>query len=381
MKMPMTPSDEAIVQGEGAKEDGVIIGMSGGVDSSVASLLLKQQGFTVIGLSLITHDRGMEAVADARAVCRRLGQELIVVDVRDSFRESIVHDFVDAWLAGLTPNPCVRCNPAIKFKTLLDTADQYGFRSVATGHYACVRRHPGSGRLALAKTDSGQKDQTYFLYRLQQEQLARLIFPLAGLSKPEVRRIAADYGLEGEQGTALAEKPDSQDICFIPEQDYLGLIRDEIVRRDLDDAQKVLEPGPIVDLQGRTIGRHKGLLAYTIGQRKGFDVKTTERLFVAARNFHDNTLVVAPFDHVLKQKIQVESVVYSGIGQFEDGQRAAARVRSSAQPAACRVFNSTDQTLTVLFDQPVAAPAPGQSCVFYDEGMILAGGIIADSTD
>lgn len=369
-----------MIQGD-LKQNGVVIGMSGGVDSSVASLLLKQQGFAVVGLYLITHDRGMEAAADARAVCRRLGQELIVVDVRDSFRESIVNGFVDAWLAGLTPNPCVRCNPEIKFKALLDTADQYGYRHVATGHYASVRRHPGSGRLALAKTDSGQKDQTYFLYRLQQEQLARLIFPLAGLCKPEVRRMAADFGLEGEQGTALAEKPDSQDICFIPDQDYLGLLRDEINRRNLAGARNLLEPGPIVDLKGQIIGEHKGLLAYTIGQRKGFDVRTTERLFVISRDLHTNTLVVGPFAQVLKQVIQVESVVYSGIGQFAEGQRAMARVRSSAQPVSCRVYTNVDQSLTIRFDQPVSAPAPGQSCVFYDEGMILAGGIIAASVD
>ncbi|MDW7656684.1 MAG: tRNA 2-thiouridine(34) synthase MnmA [Bacillota bacterium] len=377
----MTTSDEATLKYDHLKQSSVIIGMSGGVDSSVASLLLKQQGFTVVGLSLVTHDRGMEAAADARAVCRRLGQELIVVDMRDSFQESIVHDFVDAWLAGLTPNPCVLCNPTVKFKTLIDTADRFGFRHIATGHYASVRRHPDSSRLALAKTDSGQKDQTYFLYRLQQEQLARIIFPLDGMSKPEVRRLAAEYGLEGEQGTALAEKPDSQDICFIPDQDYLGLLREEIVRRGLDDARKHLEPGPIVDVHGQIIGTHKGLLAYTIGQRKGFDVKTTERLFVIARHFSTNTLVVGPFEHVLKQTIQVKSVVYSGIGNFDEAQPVTARVRSSAQPAACRVFNNRDKSLTVRFDQPVASPAPGQSCVFYDRGLILAGGIITESAD
>lgn len=372
--MPMTP-DCAGHCNNGVK-NGVMIGMSGGVDSSVASLLLREQGYHVTGLFLITHDDYSLALADATAVSHRLGQELLLLDVRERFRELVVGSFVDAWRTGRTPNPCVLCNPAVKFAKLLDTADRSGCPCVATGHYASVRRHPQSGRLALAYTGAGQKDQTYFLYRLTQEQLARLVFPLAGLNKARVRELAAAAGLTGKEGTELADKPDSQDICFIPDQDYLALLRREFSRRGLKDACRLLEPGPIVDAQGRVIGEHKGLLAYTFGQRKGFDVKTTERLFVLDRIFATNTLVVGPYAQVLRREIHVKEVVYSGVGQFEQAQAVTARVRSSAKPVACRVFSLPDHSLKVCFDQPVAAPTPGQSCVFYDDEMILAGGLI-----
>ena len=225
--MPMIPDRG------GHSKKSVIIGMSGGVDSSVASLLLREQGYHVTGLFLITHDDYSLALADATAVNHRLGLELLVLDVRERFRELVVGPFVDAWRTGLTPNPCVLCNPAVKFAELLVAADRSSCPFVATGHYASVRRHPQSGRLALAHTGAGQKDQTYFLYRLTQEQLARLVFPLAGLSKARVRQLAAAAGLTGKEGTALADKPDSQDICFIPDQDYLTLLRREFSRRGL----------------------------------------------------------------------------------------------------------------------------------------------------
>ncbi len=353
----------------------VVVGMSGGVDSSVASLLLQQQGFDVTGLTLVTHDGAQAAIDDAAAICRHLGIEHIVADVRRIFQERVIDDFVDAWVNGLTPNPCVRCNPSVKFSILQEQAGRLG-GLMATGHYAAVEKIEQTGRLALTMTDSGQKDQTYFLYRLSQEQLSRLIFPLRHLKKDDVRSLAAAAGLAGGDRQALADKPDSQDICFINDRNYIRLIRDEVERRGMTDAARLLKEGPILDMDGREIGRHSGLLAYTIGQRKGFDVRTTERLFVIKKDAARNALVVGPYTAVLQETIMVSDVVYSGLASFQPGQACLARVRSSAQPVACRVFPQTDDRLAVHFSKPVAAPAAGQSCVFYANGIILAGGLI-----
>ncbi|MEA4888299.1 MAG: tRNA 2-thiouridine(34) synthase MnmA [Clostridiaceae bacterium] len=354
----------------------VLLGMSGGVDSSVASLLLRRQGWQVRGLTMITHDGGFAAAEDARAVCDTLSIPLLVVDVREAFRRLVVDDFISAYLMGLTPNPCIRCNPAVKFSLLIREADRLGCSAIATGHYAGIRRNPATGRLALLKTPSGRKDQTYFLHRLDQSQLNRLTFPLEGLQKPAVRQIAAEYGLSGQDGSSLAVKPDSQDICFIPDGNYTDFIRRELLRHGPSDALKLTEPGKTVDINGKTIGSHQGLIHYTVGQRKGFQVRTTDRLFVIGMELSSNTLIVGPYEQVLKKQIRVGEIVYSGAESFKAGDRLLARIRSSAREMPCQVEPEPDGDLAVTFEQPVSAPSPGQSCVFYDRDLIMAGGII-----
>lgn len=352
----------------------VVVGMSGGVDSSVACFLLLEQGYTVIGVSLLTADNGQQAMEDAAAICRQLKIEHVILDIRQEFRQLIIADFVKAWLAGLTPNPCVSCNQQIKFFWLSQYAAKRGATYVATGHYATVRRQ--EGRLGLVRTSGDQKDQTYFLYRLSQEQLSRLIFPLAGQNKQEVRRLAQATGLLDSRGEAVADLPDSQDICFI-DTSYLDFLKQEISATGPASARKFLAEGDVVNQAGELIGRHKGLLAYTLGQRKGFEVKTTERLFVLERDFANNCLVVGPHAALAKEKITVSDLVYSGTAHFTAGQQVQAKVRSSARLADCQVWPAGPDRLEVTFDQPVMGPTPGQSCVFYSsQDLILAGGVI-----
>lgn len=354
----------------------ILVGMSGGVDSSVASLLLQRQGWHVTGLTLATHDGSWSAVADARAVCAQLGIELIVADVRERFRRLVIEPFQEAWLGGLTPNPCIRCNPWLKFAVLLEEAARLGCTALATGHYAAICRHPQSGRLALARTQSGEKDQSYFLSQLTQQQLAMLVFPLAGLEKQAVRQIAAEAGLVGSDRSQLAVKPDSQDICFVPDGDYAALLYQNIAQNRPAEAVRLFEPGPVADESGQIIGCHRGLIHYTIGQRKGFSVRTTERLFVIALQPERQTLVVGPFARVLQSRIRVIEIVWSGASSFIPGQVLHARVRSSAKPVPCRVQPGIDGALDVHFAEPVAAPTPGQICVFYEQDLIMAAGMI-----
>ena len=356
----------------------VLLGMSGGVDSSVAAFLLQQQGWQVCGVSLLTNDATLPSLKDAQALSGQLGISWELADVRPEFRKVIIQDFIDAYSHGRTPNPCILCNPLIKFATLGAIADRLGCQAIATGHYASIRKIAASGRLALTKTTAGLKDQTYFLYRLDQQQLARLIFPLTGMDKPDVREIAARAGLAGSSGSDLSQKPDSQDNCFIPDGDYSAFVSRELEKSGLAAEISLTKPGIVVNTSGQPIGTHNGLIHYTIGQRKGFSVQTTERLFVIGRNYATNTLIVGDYQGVMRNEIKVVEPVYSGLEQIESGERLEARIRNSAKEVPCSVFPGIDGSLRVVFDQPVAAPAPGQSCVFYRNDMIMAGGFIAD---
>lgn len=357
----------------------ILLGMSGGVDSSVAAFLLQQQGWEVNGLSLLTDEATRSSIQDAEAISRQLGITWELLDIREKFRQLVVDDFIKAYTSGRTPNPCVVCNPLVKFNALLAAADRLGCVAVATGHYASIQRVGATGRLALAKTEAGLKDQTYFMYRLSQEQLAKIIFPLAGMDKPAVRAIAAQAGLTGSHGSDLARKPDSQDCCFIPDGDYASYIESVLQQTGDPAMQQLTKPGIVLDTSGHPVGTHKGLIHYTLGQRKGFQVQTTERLFVIDRDPVKNTLTVGPFTAVLRQEIKVIEPVYSGLAAIQPGERLEARIRNSAQEASCRVYPQHDGSLQAVFDQPVSAPAPGQSCVFYRDGLIMAGGFIASN--
>ncbi len=442
MHMIISP-DSQTQTGHNHRKRRVLLGMSGGVDSSVACFLLKEQGYDVVGLTLLTNPRSDEHLDDVKAICRQAGIKLIVADVRQSFKTLIIDDFIRSYAQGHTPNPCVLCNPAIKFSVFIEAADANDCDFVATGHYAAIQKHPETGRLTLTRTDAGLKDQTYFMYRLTQEQLSRVIFPLSGWQKKTIRQKAASLGLIGHQGSDLASKPDSQDNCFVPEAGYAEFIRTELEKNGPHEWLNLLEPGPVKNTQGETIGTHRGLIHYTIGQRKGFQVKTTDRLFVLGKDPGRNALIVGQHHQVMRQKILVTDPVYSGLDAIKTGQQLQAKIRNSANPKPCRVYpvhNMTDETpdglfsgseaannssaidhasdkkqsleetssdaalktasdktasaavkagkasndegspaaLLVVFDESVPAPAPGQSCVFYDGDYIMAGGFISD---
>lgn len=361
---------------------GVLLGLSGGVDSAVAALLLKRSGHTVRTLYLLTDDSGAQAAEDAAQLARQLDLPFEVRDVRKTFAETVVTAFVRAYAAGRTPNPCVLCNAEIKFAGLLAAADEQGCRRIASGHYAAVQRHPVSGRIALRRGVAGVKDQTYFLYRLSQEQLQRLILPLAERSKDEVRALAASSGLRSSGGLSLAAKPDSQDICFLPAGDLFAWLENAIRRRDLPDERALLEAGPVLDAEGRLLGRHDGLLRYTFGQRKGFDVPTTERLYVLGTDPSRRVLIVGSRGQLRRRTVDLDDVVYSGAEVLLPGSRVLGRIRSSRQAAPATVAASGDDRLSLRFDAPVSAPAAGQSAVLLDEaGFVLAGGVIQGSAE
>lgn len=373
----MTPTNPALAADSPGR---ILLGMSGGVDSSVAAFLLRQQGWEVIGLTLLTHDGGRETAEDASSVCRQLGLEWHLADVREKFAQIVIKDFIEGYLAGRTPNPCIICNPAIKFVTLYEEAERLSCSAVATGHYAAISRNPENGRLALMKTESGLKDQTYFMYRLNQDQLSRLIFPLSGLDKASVRQIAAQAGLLGSKGSKIAEKPDSQDNCFIPNGNYAEYIEKSLTNSTYAAGIKQINPGPVINMSGQQIGTHQGLIHYTFGQRKGFQVQTTERLFVVGKIPATNSLIVGLHDQVMRSQIRVREMVFSGLAALNPGERLEARIRNSAREVPCTVFPEGENQCRVEFDQPVSAPAPGQSCVFYRNSLIMAGGFIAEES-
>jgi tRNA-uridine 2-sulfurtransferase len=358
------------------KKQRVLVGLSGGMDSAVASLFLKEKGYAVTGLFLVTHDEALEKVDSIRALCQRLAFPLVVADVRDRFKKTVIDHAVEAWFQGLTPNPCTWCNANMKFKVMMEEADREQCALIATGHYASVKKMD-TGRLALCRTQSGNKDQTYFLYRLTQEQLARLVFPLANHQKDEIRKKVSSDPILREDGQSLVDLAESQELCFLPDKiHYTDVLRREAKKRGMNLAQAGLAPGPMVDREGHLVGAHKGLAYYTIGQRRGLAVPAGQRLFVIEKHRTSNTLVVGSYEHVLRQSIRVRSLVFSKIPAFQEGQKLQARIRSMAPNVPCRVYPQHDGTVHVIFDQPIAAPAPGQSCVFYDSDCIASGGII-----
>lgn len=352
----------------------VVVGMSGGVDSSVAAYLLKEQGYNVIGVTMqIWQDEdpsaveenggccGLTAVDDARRVCDTLGIPHYVMNFRDEFKRTVIDNFVSEYLVARTPNPCNRCNRYVKWEALLHRSLEIGADYIATGHYSRIEQL-SNGRYAIVKSATDKKDQTYALYNLTQEQLSRTLFPVGDYEKDQIRAIAEKIGL------AVAHKKDSQDICFIPDNDYERFLNETGV--------SLPKPGNFVDRSGKVLGQHKGIHCYTIGQRKGLGISAEHPLFVCDIDIDKNEVVLGKNEDVFGYTCICSELNHMGIERFEDGQIVAAKIRYSASPQACKVTYLDDDTLKCDFLEPVRAITPGQAIVFYDGNVVLGGGLI-----
>jgi tRNA-specific 2-thiouridylase len=356
----------------------IVVAMSGGVDSSVTAALVKLSGYDAVGVTLQLYDHGAaiqrkgaccagQDIKDARAVAGRLGIPHYVLDYEDRFSQSVMEDFADTYLAGATPIPCVRCNERVKFRDLLDVARDLGGAAMATGHY--IRRVEGPSGPELRRARDASRDQSYFLFSTTREQLGYLRFPLGDMPKDEVRRYASALGL------VVAEKPDSQDICFVPEGKYASVV--ERLRPGASD------PGEIVHVDGTVMGTHPGVIHYTVGQRRGLGVATGDPLFVVRLDATNRRVIVGPREALMVGRIRLKETSWIGAGTLEAAARAGApvavKVRSTRPPRPARL--DWDGALAVMLDAPEEGVAPGQACVFYspDDGhdRVLGGGWIA----
>ncbi|MCH4154593.1 MAG: tRNA 2-thiouridine(34) synthase MnmA [Mageeibacillus sp.] len=341
-----------------------LIAMSGGVDSSVAAFLAVSSGYEAIGSIMRLIDKNSDDENDARSVSEKLGMDFVAFDFRKEFRQSVISRFIDEYRRGRTPNPCIYCNRSLKFGLLTDECDRLGAGYIVTGHYARVVFDGNSGRYLLLKGKEAAKDQSYVLYNLTQEQLSRVIFPLGELRKEAVREIAA------ARGFVNSRKKDSQDICFVPDGDYAGFIRSE--------SGLVFEPGNYVTASGEILGTHRGIINYTIGQRKGLGVALGHPVFVTGIRPNTNEVVLGPEKDLMKDVIYADEFnwIFCDSNRLPGVIRCCARIRYHAAEQPCTVTPTGDSTVRIVFDAQQRAPTPGQSVVLYDGDCCLGGGTI-----
>ena len=353
----------------------VVVGMSGGVDSSVAAFLLKEQGYEVIGVTMQIWQEeddqtveenggccGLSAVEDARRVAGTLGIPYYVMNFRREFKEHVIDYFVQEYLNGRTPNPCIACNRFVKWEALLDRSLKIGADYIATGHYARVEQLP-NGRFAIRNSVTAAKDQTYALYNLTQEQLSRTLMPVGDHTKEEIREIAERIGLP------VAQKKDSMEICFIPDHDYAAFIE--------KTAKQVPPAGNFVDQDGTILGRHRGITHYTVGQRKGLNLSMGRPVFVTEIRPETNEVVIGDERQVFSDSLvcsNVNSMVVGGLHGVE--MEAVGKIRYSHKGAPCRLRELPDGRVECRFETPQRAVTPGQAAVFYQEDHVVGGGTI-----
>ncbi len=352
----------------------VVVGMSGGVDSSVAAYLLKEQGYDVIGVTMqIWQDEdsctieenggccGLSAVEDARRVAAQLDIPYYVMNFKKEFRTQVMDYFVQSYLEGRTPNPCIACNRYVKWESLLKRSMDIGADYIATGHYARICRTE-EGRYAVRNSVTAKKDQTYALYNLTQDQLAHTLMPVGEYTKEEIREIAEKIGIR------TASKPDSQDICFIPDHDHGAFI-------ERDTGKKVPE-GNFVTADGKILGRHQGIIHYTVGQRKGLSLAMGHPVFVTEIRPETNEVVIGEAEDVFTDRLICGNVNYMAFGDLKEPRRVMAKIRYSHGGAPATIQQIQGDKILCVFDEPVRAVTPGQAAVFYDGDLVACGGEI-----
>ena len=346
-----------------------LVAMSGGVDSSVTAHLLAGQGYALQGVTMALYRRATDGAcgsasdaADAARLCARLGFPHETIHLEDAFEQAVIAPFAAAYVRGETPNPCILCNRHLKFGALYRRATELGCDGIATGHYARVRREEATGRYLLCKAACPEKDQSYVLYMLPQEVLARVRFPLGEMSKQQVRAYAREHGLES------ATRPDSQDICFVPDGDYAAFLRRE--------CGVACPPGNFVDEQGRVLGQHRGVIAYTVGQRKGLGLSLPAPLYVLRKQAENRQVVLGPAERLLSDTLTARDCNWIAFDAPPATFRAAAKARYRQAESPCTVAALPDGRVRVTFDTPQRALTPGQAVVFYDGEVVLGGGTI-----
>ena len=351
-----------------------LIAMSGGVDSSVAAFLTQQEGFDCIGVTMRLYDNApddgcdantccsLEDVEDARSVARRLGMPFYAFNFKADFREKVIEKFIHCYECGLTPNPCIDCNRHLKFDHLLRRGMELGCDYVVTGHYAQIRQDGQTGRYILYKAADASKDQSYVLYSLTQEQLAHTRFPLGGLSKAQAREIAE------AQGFVNARKHDSQDICFVPDGDYVAFMQRH--------TGKDYPSGDFLDVNGNVVGHHQGAVRYTLGQRKGLGLAMGAPVYVYAKDMEKNTVTVGPNEALYSTSLLAADWNWFPFPELTEPLRVTAKARYNQPPQPATVYPEENGTARVVFDAPQRALTPGQAVVLYDGDMVVGGATI-----
>lgn len=362
-----------------SKHGRVLVAMSGGIDSTVTAMMLHEQGYEVIGITMKTWDYAnsggskketgccsLDSINDARQVSVDMGFPHFIVDIRDEFGDYVIDNFVDEYLAGRTPNPCILCNTHIKWDAMLRRADALDCDYIATGHYAVTREK--NGRLFVSKGKDERKDQSYVLWGLNQSALQRTMFPLGGYTKPEVRQMAADWGY-----TNLSKKGESYEICFVPDNDYRGFLK-----RRVDGLEEEVAGGLFVDHEGNILGEHQGYPFYTIGQRKGLGMAFGKPMYVTEIRPDTNTVVLGEVDQLMRNGMRVSKVNSMKYEQIPDGMEAITQIRYN-DPGTLSVLRAGESDVEVEFYAHAKGVAPGQSAVFYEGDDVLGGGIIYGS--
>jgi tRNA-uridine 2-sulfurtransferase len=364
-----------------SKKGKVLVAMSGGIDSTATAMMLHEEGYEVVGITMKTWDYAnsggskketgccsLDSINDARAVAVKMGFHHFIVDIREEFGDYVIDNFVDEYLAGRTPNPCILCNTHIKWSALLRRADALDCAYIATGHYAVINEH--EGRKYITKSADLKKDQSYVLWGLSQECMERTLFPLGQMQKPAVRQYVHAAGYE-----EFSKKAESYEICFVPDNDYRGFLK-----RRVPTLQAQVKGGPFVNTNGEVIGKHDGYPFYTIGQRKGLGKAFGEPMFVTKIVPETNTVVLGRMDELFRNGMTVGKINLQKYAQIPDGMESVTQIRYNDGGALSQLKNKDEGTLEVEFYANVKGVAPGQSAVFYEGDDIIGGGIIMNSS-